>query len=420
LSATGKISLTAPSTGTDRGIVIDGFGSAVIQMGSRPTEAVISTNSFGSSPINFKVSATIGDFSTGTTIASISSTGLDVTGNISATSTAQLNGGISIITGNGVRNEIYSLQTGNSEWGIGQLASNNTFFITNRTGSQDLGYAPQSIQISSSGVVTVPSLVVTGAISQTSPAISINNASAGINFGSGATEQIYRTGSALGVYAASTTVGLFSATGLAVTGTISATARITTNESTTRSGLTNATITAINTSTAGSGSPSLYVENNSDTGYGAIYAYAKGTRSGISPAIVTQLDGTTTDYHIAFINDNGIVGSISTNGSATTYNTSSDYRLKEITGPVVNSGSFIDALKPKVGTWKLDGSKFVGFIAHEFAEVSPLSVSGEKDAVNADGTPAYQSMQAGTPEVIANIVAELQSLRKRLAALESK
>jgi len=135
---------------------------------------------------------------------------------------------------------------------------------------------------------------------------------------------------------------------------------------------------------------------------------------------VTQLDGTTTDYHIVFVNDNGVVGSISTNGSATTYNTSSDYRLKEITGPVVNSGSFIDALKPKVGTWKSDGSKFVGFIAHEFAEVSPLSVSGKKDAVNADGTPAYQSMQAGTSEVIANIVAELQSLRKRLAALESK
>jgi len=87
---------------------------------------------------------------------------------------------------------------------------------------------------------------------------------------------------------------------------------------------------------------------------------------------------------------------------------------------VVDSGTFIDALKPKVGTWKSDGSKFVGFIAHEFAEVSPLSVSGEKDAVDADGKPAYQSMQAGTSEVIANLVAELQSLRKRLAALESK
>ena len=146
---------------------------------------------------------------------------------ISATSTAQLNGGISIITGNGVANNIYSLQTGNSEWGMGQLASDSTLYITNQTGSQALGYAPQSIAISSSGAVTVPSLAVTGAISQTSAAISINNASAGINFGSGATEQIYRSGSALGVYVASTTVSSFSATGLAVTGAITATGNIT-------------------------------------------------------------------------------------------------------------------------------------------------------------------------------------------------
>ena len=73
----------------------------------------------------------------------------------------------------------------------------------------------------------------------------------------------------------------------------------------------------------------------------------------------------------------------------------------------------------KVGTWKSDGSKFVGFLAHEFAEVSPSSVNGEKDAVDAEGNPKYQGMQAGTAEVIANLVAELQSLRQRVAALES-
>jgi hypothetical protein len=66
------------------------------------------------------------------------------------------------------------------------------------------------------------------------------------------------------------------------------------------------------------------------------------------------------------------------------------------------------------------GDKGVGFLAHEFAEVSPSSVVGEKDAVDADGKPVYQSMQAGTSEVIANLVAELQSVRARLAALESK
>ena len=130
---------------------------------------------------------------------------------------------------------------------------------------------------------------------------------------------------------------------------------------------------------------------------------------------------TTGQYgQIAFRNPNGVVGGIDTSGSSVVYNTSSDYRLKNITGPITDSGTFIDALKPKVGTWKVDGSKFVGFIAHEFAEVSPSSVSGEKDAVDSDGNPKYQAMQASSSEVIANLVAELQSVRARLAALEAK
>ena len=114
------------------------------------------------------------------------------------------------------------------------------------------------------------------------------------------------------------------------------------------------------------------------------------------------------------------VGSVNITSTATTYTTSSDYRLKNIIGAVTDSGTFIDALKPKVGTWKVDGSKFVGFLAHEFAEVCPSAVIAEKDAVDTDGKPVYQSMQASSVEVIANLVAELQSLRKRLAALEAK
>jgi hypothetical protein len=127
-------------------------------------------------------------------------------------------------------------------------------------------------------------------------------------------------------------------------------------------------------------------------------------------------DGVITYYY----RDNTNVGSISVTTTATAYNTSSDYRLKDIIGPLVASGAFIDALKPKVGTWKADGSKFVGFLAHEFAEVSPSSVQGEKDAVDAEGNPKYQGMQASSAEVIANLVAELQSVRARLAVLESK
>lgn len=102
--------------------------------------------------------------------------------------------------------------------------------------------------------------------------------------------------------------------------------------------------------------------------------------------------------------------------SSVVYNTTSDYRLKNNPQPLTGSGDFIDALKPKTWTWATDGSKGAGFIAHEFAEVSPTSVTGQKDAVDENGNPKYQGMQASTAEVIANLVAEIQSLRKRLAA----
>jgi hypothetical protein len=122
---------------------------------------------------------------------------------------------------------------------------------------------------------------------------------------------------------------------------------------------------------------------------------------------------------VNFFNGGNTVGSITSNGTITIYNTTSDYRLKDITGPLTDSGAFIDALKPKVGTWKSNGSKFAGFLAHEFAEVCPSAVTGEKDAVDAEGNPKYQGMQASSAEVIANLVAELQSVRQRLAALEA-
>jgi hypothetical protein len=112
---------------------------------------------------------------------------------------------------------------------------------------------------------------------------------------------------------------------------------------------------------------------------------------------------------------NNEIGVISQNGTTgVSYNTSSDYRLKDNPQPLTGSGAFIDALKPKTWEWKADGSKGVGFIAHEVQEVSPSSVMGEKDGEQ------MQAMEYGSAEFIANIIAELQSLRKRVAQLEGK
>jgi hypothetical protein len=114
-----------------------------------------------------------------------------------------------------------------------------------------------------------------------------------------------------------------------------------------------------------------------------------------------------------------VVGSISYNGTLTVYSTTSDYRLKTVNGAVFGHGERIDALEPVDYTWNNDGSRTRGFLAHKFQEVYPSSVTGEKDAVDSDGKPVYQTMQAGSSEVIADLVAEIKSLRQRVATLEA-
>lgn len=125
---------------------------------------------------------------------------------------------------------------------------------------------------------------------------------------------------------------------------------------------------------------------------------------------------------VALLNSAGTqVGAITWNASATTYATSSDYRLKNnIRKLSRDSGEFIDSLIPREWDWLSTNSIGVGFVAHEMQEICPSAVSGEKDAVDSDGNPMYQSVDPSNPEIMANIIAELQSLRKRVAELESK
>jgi hypothetical protein len=149
-------------------------------------------------------------------------------------------------------------------------------------------------------------------------------------------------------------------------------------------------------------------------------AFSGATNYGLSlKDMVDQSSG----RFIGFINGSGTaIGGIdrvlATN--AVQYLTSSDYRLKTVIGPVSDAGQRIDSLKPIDYLWKEGNSQARGFLAHEFKEVYANSVSGEKDAVDEDGKPKYQAMQASSSEVIADLVAEIQSLRKRLSALEVK
>jgi hypothetical protein len=93
------------------------------------------------------------------------------------------------------------------------------------------------------------------------------------------------------------------------------------------------------------------------------------------------------------------------------YATTSDYRAKEISGPVVNSGVLIDSVPVYMGTMKGATQERPMFIAHE---TPAYAHSGEKDAVDKDGNPVYQQMD--TSALVPILWAEIQFLRKRLAA----
>ena len=79
------------------------------------------------------------------------------------------------------------------------------------------------------------------------------------------------------------------------------------------------------------------------------------------------------------------VGGISVTTSATSFNTSSDYRLKENVEPMIGALEKISALKPVTYKWKIDGSDGQGFIAHELQAICPDAVTGDKDAVEEIG-----------------------------------
>ena len=106
-------------------------------------------------------------------------------------------------------------------------------------------------------------------------------------------------------------------------------------------------------------------------------------------------------------------GSISYNraGGLTAYNVTSDYRAKDISGPVTDSGALIDSVPVYMGTMKGATQERPMFIAHE---TPSYAHTGEKDAVDADGNPVYQQMDASA--LIPVMWAEIQSLRQRLSA----
>ena len=122
--------------------------------------------------------------------------------------------------------------------------------------------------------------------------------------------------------------------------------------------------------------------------------------------------------YATFLYATGAIGSITQNGiTGVLYNTSSDYRLKESVKPLNGGLARVNALKPSVYNWKSDGSTGEGFLAHELAEVVPTAVSGEKDAVNADGTIKSQGVDIS--RIVPILVAAIQELTAEVNALKN-
>ena len=140
--------------------------------------------------------------------------------------------------------------------------------------------------------------------------------------------------------------------------------------------------------------------------------------------IFTNTSGTGSYTAVSFRNNGttlSLCGAITVSGTATAYGVgTSDYRLKENIANYTGGLSAITALRPVTFTWKQSGDSDVGFIAHEIQAVIPQAVQGEKDAVDTDGNPEYQSIFPAPAQMIANLVSAIQEQQQMIETLQAK
>jgi hypothetical protein len=178
---------------------------------------------------------------------------------------------------------------------------------------------------------------------------------------------------------------------------------------------------------------------------GTINLGTKITATGVTTtanAWKSTSDSTSSSKHMLFANPNGNVGDIRTNGSATAYITSSDYRLKENVVAMSGATERLKQLKPSRFNFIADADTTVdGFLAHEVEDIVPEAIAGEKDAMmdeeyevtpavyDDDGNvvteavmgtrsvPDYQGIDQS--KLVPLLVATIQELEARITQLES-
>jgi hypothetical protein len=169
------------------------------------------------------------------------------------------------------------------------------------------------------------------------------------------------------------------------------------------------------------GSESMRLNNSSQFIIGSTTGNGTGITlfaNGGSPQIVMNAS-TTTNTDMYFQYASNTIGSISTTTTTTSYNITSDYRLKENIVPITGALAKVAQLKPVTYNWKSAPDEISeGFIAHELAEVCPQAVTGTKDAVDEDGKPVYQGID--TSHLIATLTAAIQELSTQVTELKAE
>ena len=145
---------------------------------------------------------------------------------------------------------------------------------------------------------------------------------------------------------------------------------------------------------------------------------AKYFDSGDGCRLMSSRASTASREHVVFFNPNGDVGDITTSGSSTSFNTSSDYRLKENVVAISDGIIRLKTLKPSRFNFKTEKDRTVdGFLAHEVTPAVPEAITGTKDEVDSDNNPVYQGIDQS--KLVPLIVAAVQELAAKVEALEA-
>ena len=170
--------------------------------------------------------------------------------------------------------------------------------------------------------------------------------------------------------------------------------------------------TASNNTTT-SGSERLRITSGSDVLVGTTSAISTGNGFSITNTGQVRIGRASTAIikQIVFSNPNDEVGSISTSGSATACNTSSDYRLKEDLKDF-NALEIASKIKMYDFKWKADDSRSYGVMAHELQEVVPQAVSGNKDSED--------MQQVDYSKLVPILLKSIQELEARVQELEKE